>query len=114
MRLASKIHGRDDKYLIFEMLVQKDEWNRQLIRLGNEWEDNIKMGLQEFGFHSMVEDIDHRTWCMVHISKPSISAQRGQLLGYGQLLYWLQFGSLEYDVKAAAQLHAVQSVLLQK
>jgi hypothetical protein len=61
MRLACKIHGRDDKYPIFEMLVQKDEWNRQLIRLGNGWEDNIKMGPQEFGFDSMVEDMDHRT-----------------------------------------------------
>jgi hypothetical protein len=60
MRLACKIHGQDDKYTIFEMLVEKDEWNRQLVRLGNGWEDNIKTVLQEFGFDSMVQDMDHR------------------------------------------------------
>jgi hypothetical protein len=57
--LACKIDERDDKYLIFEMLVQKYERNRQLIRLGNGWEDNIKMGLEEFGFDTMVQGMDH-------------------------------------------------------
>lgn len=60
MRLACKIRGVDDKYLIVEMLVQKYEWNRQLVTLGKGWEDNIKIGLQELGFDSMVQDTDHR------------------------------------------------------
>jgi hypothetical protein len=39
---------------------------------------------------------------MVHGTEPSTSAQGGQLLGDCQLLYWMQLGSLEYDVTAAA------------
>jgi len=93
MRLACKIRGIDDKYLIVEMLVQKYEWNRQLITLGNGWEDNIKMDLQEVGFDSMVQDTDHRAWCTVKSTEPSVSVQGGQLLGDCQLLYWTRCAS---------------------
>jgi len=72
------------------------------VRLVNGLEDNIKVGLQEFGFDSMVQDMEHRSQCMVHSAETSISVQGEHLLGDCQLLYWMQFRSLEYDVTAAA------------
>jgi hypothetical protein len=73
--------------------IQKYEWNRQLIRLWNGWEDNIKMSHEEFWFDSMVQDMDHRAWCMVHSTEPSVSVQGGELLGDCQLLHCMQCDS---------------------
>ena len=73
--------------------IQKYEWHRQLIRLWSEWEGNIKMGLQEFGFDSIVQDMDRRAQCVAHSAVPSVAVQGGQLLGDCQLLYCMRCDS---------------------